>query len=69
MQSTDAITCAQALGWFDLSAFRIEYLRIGKSGTTVEEKRESLNTEIDRILAEIENILGNRPLATGELED
>ena len=34
-----------------------------------QEKRASLNADIDRILAEIEAVLGNRPLATGELED
>ena len=33
--SVDAITCAQALGWFDLSDFRTECLRIGKPGATV----------------------------------
>ena len=34
-----------------------------------QEKRASLNADIDRILAKIEAVLGNRPLATGELED
>jgi ubiquinone/menaquinone biosynthesis C-methylase UbiE len=33
--SVDVITCAQALGWFDLPAFRTECRRIGKSGATV----------------------------------
>ena len=33
--SVDVITCAQALGWFDLNAFRIECRRIGKSGVIV----------------------------------
>ena len=33
-----------------------------------QEKRASFNADIDRILAEIERILGNRPLATGELD-
>ncbi|MCL2165425.1 MAG: class I SAM-dependent methyltransferase [Oscillospiraceae bacterium] len=33
--SVDVITCAQALGWFDLSAFRTECRRIGKPGATV----------------------------------
>ncbi|MCL2153727.1 MAG: GyrI-like domain-containing protein [Oscillospiraceae bacterium] len=33
--SVDVITCAQALGWFDLSDFQIECLRIGKLGATV----------------------------------
>ena len=33
--SIDVITCAQALGWFDLFAFRAECRRIGKPGATV----------------------------------
>lgn len=33
--SVDVITCAQALGWFNLNAFRTECRRIGKSGVTV----------------------------------
>ena len=33
--SVDVITCAQALGWFDLPAFRTECRRIGKPGVTV----------------------------------
>jgi len=33
--SVDVITCAQALGWFELSAFRTECRRIGKSDTLV----------------------------------
>ena len=33
--SVDVITCAQALGWFDLSAFRTECRRIGKLDATV----------------------------------
>jgi ubiquinone/menaquinone biosynthesis C-methylase UbiE len=33
--SVDVITCAQALGWFDLPAFRTECRRIGKPGATV----------------------------------
>jgi len=33
--SVDVITCAQALGWFDLNAFRAECRRIGKPGVIV----------------------------------
>ena len=33
--SVDVITCAQAIGWFDLEAFRIECSRIGKPGAIV----------------------------------
>jgi len=33
--SVDVIVCAQALGWFDLKAFREECCRIGKSGAFV----------------------------------
>ena len=33
--SVDVITCAQALGWFDLAAFRTECRRIGKPSATV----------------------------------
>ena len=33
--SVDIITCAQALGWFDLNAFRTECRRIGKPGAIV----------------------------------
>lgn len=33
--SIDVITCAQALGWFDLNTFRKECVRIGKSGVIV----------------------------------
>jgi len=31
----DVITCAQAIGWFDLDTFRVECKRIGKDGFTV----------------------------------
>ena len=33
--SIDAVTCAQALHWFDLDAFQAECRRIGKPGITV----------------------------------
>ena len=33
--SIDVITCAQAIGWFDLNAFRGECHRIGKSGVII----------------------------------
>jgi len=33
--SIDIITCAQAIGWFDLNAFRTECRRIGKRGVMV----------------------------------
>jgi ubiquinone/menaquinone biosynthesis C-methylase UbiE len=33
--SVDVVTCAQALGWFDLNAFRTECRRIGKPGIIV----------------------------------
>jgi len=33
--SIDVITCAQAIGWFDLNAFRTECQRIGKCGAIV----------------------------------
>ena len=33
--SVDVITCAQAIGWFDLEAFRTECCRIGKPGAIV----------------------------------
>jgi len=33
--SIDVVTCAQALGWFDLKAFRTECRRIGKSDVLV----------------------------------
>jgi len=33
--SVDVITCAQAIGWFNLDAFRVECNRIGKNGIIV----------------------------------
>ena len=33
--SVDVITCAQAIGWFDLDAFRVECQRIGKPGAII----------------------------------
>jgi ubiquinone/menaquinone biosynthesis C-methylase UbiE len=33
--SVDVITCAQAIGWFDLNAFRSECQRIGKPGSMI----------------------------------
>jgi SAM-dependent methyltransferase len=38
-RSVDAIVCAQALHWFDLDAFRLECLRIGRPGRSLRDGR------------------------------